>query len=66
MTTNAKLEKIKKTVSLINRIAGNIITDDHEEIDNLNRALRDLDSDIFELELDLQPATGEEADLLVA
>lgn len=67
MTTNTKLEKIKKTVSLINRIAGNIITDDHEEMDNLHRALRDLDSDVFELELDLQPTTGEdEADLLAA
>lgn len=67
MTTNAKLEKIKKTVSLINRIAGNIITDDHEEMDNLRRALRDLDSDVFELELDAQPASGEdEVDLMAA
>jgi hypothetical protein len=64
---NAKLEKIKKTISLINRIAGNVITDDHEEMDNLNRALRDLDSHVFELELDLQSATDEdEADLLAA
>jgi hypothetical protein len=67
MTTNAKLEKIKKTAALLNRIADNMTGEDFETQDALRRVLRDLDTDIFELELDAQPATGEElADFMAA
>ena len=62
-TATAKLEHMKRTIKLLSRIAGNIITDDHEEIDHLNRAICDLDSEAFELELLIQPATD---DLAVA
>ena len=45
MTTAAeqKIEFMKGTHRTMNRIATNIITEDYEEIDCLNRALRDLE-----------------------
>jgi hypothetical protein len=63
-TTEQKIEAMKKTIKLMRRITGNIITDDHEEIDAMYRAIRDQECDLFELELSLQPATDE--DLIAA
>ena len=42
---------MKRTLRTMNRIAANIITEDHEEIDALNRMTRDLEGDLHELEL---------------
>lgn len=58
-TTEQKIESLKKTINLMSGIARNIMTDDLEEIDALNRAISDASSDLFELELSLQPATDE-------
>jgi hypothetical protein len=62
-TTEQKLEALKKTINLISHIAHDIQTDDYESIDALMRASRDASSDLFELELSLQPAID---DLVVA
>ncbi len=61
MTTTAKqIEALKKTLSLMSRIARNIMTDDYEEIDALNRAICDAECELLELELSLLPATDDE------
>ncbi len=60
MTTTAKqIEALKKTHSLMSRIARNIMTDDFEEIDALNRAICDAECELLELELLLQPTTDD-------
>lgn len=62
-TTEQKIAALKKTINLIIRIAHDIQPDDYEAQDALMRASRDASSDLFELELSLQPATD---DLAVA
>ncbi|HEY9401760.1 MAG TPA: hypothetical protein VIQ24_03635 [Pyrinomonadaceae bacterium] len=59
VTTEQKIETLKRTINLISRIARDIQTDDYESIDALMRASRDASSDLFELELSLQPATDD-------
>jgi aconitase B len=66
MTTAAqKIESIKRTLRTMNRIAANIITEDYEDLDTLNRAIRDLESDLAELEL-LTDGTASTEDELIA
>jgi hypothetical protein len=66
MTTAAqKIESIKRTLRTMNRIASNIITEDYEDLDALNRAIRDLESDLVELEL-LTDGTASTEDELIA
>ena len=65
-TTAATIENLKRDLLLMSRIAGNIITDDHEEIDALNRTIRDAGAELFELELSLAPETDEDGELLAA
>jgi len=66
MTTAAqKIESMKRTLRTMNRIAANIITEDFEEVDCLNRTIRDLESDLHELEL-LTDGTASTEDHLIA
>ncbi len=68
MTTAAaqKIESIKRTLRTMNRIALNIITEDYEDLDALNRAIRDLESDLAELELLTDGTVSTEDELLAA
>jgi len=68
MTTAAaqKIESIKRTLRTMNRIAANIITEDYEDLDALNRAIRDLESDLAELELLTDGTVSTEDELLAA
>lgn len=58
-TTEQKIENMKKTISLMSRIMDNMTGDDYEAQDAMRRAIRDLDCELFDLELSLQPATDE-------
>lgn len=62
MTTAAgkKIEALKKTINLISCIAGNIQTEDLEEMDRLYRAISDAKCDLNELELEMQPECEDE------
>ena len=68
MTTAAaqKIESIKRTLRTMNRIAANIITEDYEDLDALNRAIRDMESDLAELELLTDGTVSTEDELLAA
>jgi hypothetical protein len=57
--TEQKIEALKKSLNLMTRIAGNIQSDDYEDLDALNRAISDASCELFELELSLQPATDD-------
>jgi hypothetical protein len=46
------------------RISRNIMTDDYEELDAMHRVIRDMQTDLFELELSLMP--GLENELIAA
>ena len=61
-----KIESIKRTLRTMNRIASNIITTDYEDLDALNRAIRDLESDLAELELLTDGTASTEEDLIAA
>ncbi|MCA1566210.1 MAG: hypothetical protein LC803_11345 [Acidobacteria bacterium] len=52
------------TLALLTRIAGDIQSDGHESLDALNRTIRDMDAQLFELELSLQTMT--EGELIAA
>ncbi len=54
-TTEQSIASLKKTLTLMSRISRNIMTDDFEEIEYLNRAISDASTQLFELELSLQP-----------
>ena len=56
MTT---IDKIKRSIATLNKIHANIQTDDYETLDALARTIRNLESDVFELELEGQPATDD-------
>jgi hypothetical protein len=58
-TTEQKIESLNKTLNLMSRIMDNMSEDDYEAQDALRRCIRDAKSDLFELELSLQPATDE-------
>lgn len=58
-TTEHKIASLKKSLNLMSRIAGNIMTDDFEEIDALKRVICDAECELFELELELQPEAEE-------
>jgi len=60
IATEQKIESLKRMINLISRIACDIQTEDYEAQDALARAARDASSDLFELELSLQPATDGE------
>lgn len=67
MTTAArKIESMERTLRTMNQIAANVITENFEEIDCLNRALRDLDSDLRELELQTDGEASTEDELIAA
>ena len=63
-TTEQKIESLKKTINLMSRIMDNMQTGDYEAQDAMRRCIRDAKADLFELELELQPATDE--DLIAA
>jgi len=58
-TTEQKINALKKSLNLMSRIAGNIQSEDFEELDALHRTIRDAKADLFELELELQPETDD-------
>jgi len=60
MITAKQIESLKKSLTLMTRIAGDIQSEDHESLDALHRTIRDMDAQLFELELSLQPATEDE------
>lgn len=62
--TEQKINALKRTLNLMSRISRNIMTDDFEEIDCVNRAIRDAECDLFELELSLK--LENEEDLIAA
>ena len=64
MTTEQTIASLKKSLTLMTRIAGNIMSDDYEDLDALNRTIRDMSEQLFELELLLQPER--EDDLIAA
>lgn len=59
--TNAeqKIENMKRTISFMSRIMDDMAGDDYESQAAMRRAIRDAECDLFELELELQPATDE-------
>ncbi|MDQ1591615.1 MAG: hypothetical protein QOG71_2242 [Pyrinomonadaceae bacterium] len=59
MTAAKQIEALKQSLNLMTRIAANIQTEDYEDLDALNRAIRDMDSELFDLELSLQPEAEE-------
>lgn len=54
MTTTEQIEALKKSLTLMTRISGNIQTDDYEDLDAMNRTIHDMGEQLFELELSLQ------------
>jgi hypothetical protein len=65
-TATAKLESLKRTITLMSRILDNMTGDDYEEQDAMRRAIRDAEADVFELELELNGAAVEVLETLYA
>lgn len=58
-TTEQKIEKMKRTIKLMGRIMNDMDGADFEAQDAMRRAISDLDAELFDLELSLQPDTEE-------
>jgi hypothetical protein len=59
MTIEQKIESLKKPIKLMSRIMDNMTGGYYESQDAMRRAIRDLDCELFDLELSLHPATNE-------
>lgn len=68
MTTETakQIQSLKKSLVLMSRIAGNIQTEDYEDLDAMHRAISDASTELFELELSLTEATDQDSELLAA
>jgi len=65
-TTEQKIESMKRTIKLMGRILADMDGADYEAQDAMRRAIRDLDAELFDLELSLQPETDEDGQLIAA